>query len=92
MSIDTTNLPLEFIVPDDARDLYVYLGEILKSVRCDRNLSIKQVAEMLHTGTDFIQAYEQGTLAIPVYHFFELAARLNYPPELDNLDIKLFGK
>lgn len=91
MTIDIKNLPLEFIVPDNARDFYVYLGDLIKSVRCDRNLSIAQIAEMLHIDVDFVDAYERGELAIPVYHFFELAARLGYPPEFDNIQTKLFG-
>lgn len=91
MTIDIKNLPLEFIVPDDARDFYVYLGDIIKSVRCDRNLSGAQIAEMLHIDAEFVDAYERGELAIPVYHFFELAARLGYPPEFDHIHTKLFG-
>ena len=91
MTIDIKNLPLEFIVPDDARDFYVYLGDIIKSVRFDRNLSIAQIAEMLHIDAEFVDAYESGELAIPVYHFFELAARLGYPPEFDHIHTKLFG-
>lgn len=91
MTIDIKNLPLEFIVPDNARDFYVYLGDIIKSVRCDRNLSIAQIAEMLHIDAEFVDAYERGELAIPVYHFFELAARLGYPHEFEQIHTKLFG-
>ena len=91
MTIDVKQLPLEFIIPDGTQDFYKYLGDVIKSVRCDRNLSVEQIAQMLHTAPEFITAYEQGALAIPVYHFFELAARLGYPPEFDNIGIKLFG-
>lgn len=91
MTIDIKNLPHEFIVPDNARDFYVYLGDLIKSVRCDRNLSVAQIAEILHIDAKFVLAYERGDLAIPVYHFFKLAAHLEYPPEFERIQTNLFN-
>ena len=87
MNIDIKNLPPEFIVPDGEQEFYSALGATLKTVRTNRNLSQQEIAEMLNVEAEYINAYERGELAIPVYHFLVLASKLNYPPEFDD-----FGK
>lgn len=89
MTIDIKSLLSEFIVPDNEREFYAELGQVIKNVRCNRNLSQMQIAEMLGTTVEFVDAYEQGILAIPIYQFFTLATKLGYPVEFDEMTRKL---
>lgn len=59
------------------------LHEKLKGLREDRDLTLKEVAEILNTSTQYYQKYEKGKHPIPVQHLKTLC--LFYRVSADDL-------
>jgi transcriptional regulator with XRE-family HTH domain len=59
------------------------LHEKLKGLREDRDLKLKDVAEILNTSTQYYQKYEKGKHPIPVTHLRTLC--LFYQVSADDL-------
>ena len=59
------------------------LHEKLRGLREDRDMTLKQVAEILNTSTQYYQKYEKGKHPIPVAHLKTLC--LYYQVSADDL-------
>lgn len=59
------------------------LHEKLKGLREDRDLTLKEIAEILNTSTQYYQKYEKGKHPIPVQHLKTLC--LFYRVSADDL-------
>ncbi len=76
-------------VPKGEELFYKTIGETLRNARIARNISQDDLAAVLQVGVDVIDAYEQATLAIPIYHFLEIAKFMGWPAEFDEMQKKL---
>lgn len=75
----------ELKIPVGEENFYKKIGETIRSARLARNVSVADLAGVLQVGVDVIEAYENADLAIPIYHFLEIAKFMNWPAEFDEL-------
>ena len=85
MPIDKINLPEEFIVPDSDKKFYEKIGNKIRDIRIAQKISQEQLANMLGINSEFIDAYETATLAVPIYHFIEIGKKHNRLEEFDKI-------
>ncbi len=79
------NIPEEMIVKPDEELFYIELGQKIKSARNRLGISQEDIANAIGVSVSFFEKYENGTLAIPVYHFIPLLQYMKFPYELENL-------
>ena len=84
MTIDKTKLQDEFIIANDEQDFYTKIGQMIREIRTSKNISQEELAKSLNTTPEFIDAYENATLAIPIYHFMELCKIMDCYNDFDN--------
>ena len=84
MTFDKTKLQDEFIIANDEQDFYTKIGQMIREIRTSKNISQEELAKSLNTTPEFIDAYENATLAIPIYHFMELCKIMDCYNDFDN--------
>lgn len=85
MTFDKTKLQDEFIIANDEQDFYTKIGQMIREIRTSKNISQEELAKSLNTTPEFIDAYENATLAIPIYHFMELCKIMDCYNDFDNV-------
>lgn len=90
MPIDKSKLPEEFIVPKGEEKITQKIGDTIRIAREARGVLKQELADALGVDVEFIEAYECATLAVPIYHFLEIAKILNWPQEFDDMQKTLF--
>ena len=88
MSIDKINLSQEFVIPEGEQEVYDLIGKTIRDARVARNISKKDIADVLELDVDVIDAYENAEIAVPLYHFLEIAKFMKWPPEFDEMQKK----
>ncbi len=80
----TENISDFEINPGDG-DFYARLGRAVRELRVSRGVSADVLAK--HIGVDIaqLQKYEDGQIAMPIYHFLPIAQFFDYPDELNKL-------
>ena len=89
MSIDKTKMEHEFIIPEGEQEIYEIIGNTIRDARDARNLTQQEVADVLGIGVEVLDAYENAEIAVPVYHFLEIAKYMKWPPEFDEMQKKI---
>lgn len=89
MSIDKTNLSHEFVIPEGEQEFYELIGKTIRDARVARNLTQEEVAEAMGVDVEVMDAYEKAKIAVPVYHFLEIAKYMKWPPEFDEMQKKI---
>jgi transcriptional regulator with XRE-family HTH domain len=89
VSIDKASLGHEFIIPDGEQEIYDLIGKTIHDVRVARNVSQQEIADALNIDVEFVNAYENAEIAVPVYHFLEIAKYMKWPTEFDELQKKI---
>lgn len=85
MTIDKTKLQDEFIIADGEQDFYTKIGQMIRDIRINKNISQEELAKSLNTTSEFIDAYENATIAIPIYHFMELCKIMDCYNDFDGV-------
>jgi len=75
----------EFMVPNGEEKFYKKVGQTIRNARQTRNVSPQDLASALQVDVNVIEDYEQANVAIPIYHFLEIAKFLKWPPEFDEI-------
>ena len=89
MSIDKTKLDNEFIIPEGEQEIYDFIGKTIRDARVARNISQQEIADALEIDIEVVNAYENAEIAVPVYHFLEIAKYMKWPPEFDEMQKKI---
>lgn len=89
MSIDKMNLSQEFVIPEGEQEVYDLIGKTIRDARVARDISQKDIADALDIDVDVIDAYENAEIAVPVYHFLEIAKFMKWPTEFDEMQKKI---
>ncbi|MBQ7056085.1 MAG: helix-turn-helix transcriptional regulator [Alphaproteobacteria bacterium] len=89
MSIDKINLSQEFVIPEGEQEVYDLIGKTIRDARVARDISQKDIADALDIDVDVIDAYENAEIAVPVYHFLEIAKFMKWPTEFDEMQKKI---
>ena len=79
------NIPEEMLVKPGEELFYIELGQKIKSARNRLGISQEDIANAIGVSVSFFEKYENGTLAISVYHFIPLLQYMKFPYELENL-------
>ncbi|MDW2958886.1 MAG: helix-turn-helix transcriptional regulator [Alphaproteobacteria bacterium] len=85
MTIDKIKLQDEFIITNGEQDFYTKIGQKIRDIRTSKNISQAELAKSLNTTSEFIEAYENATVAIPIYHFMELCKIMDCYNDFDNV-------
>ena len=85
MTIDKIKLQDEFIITNGEQDFYTKIGQKIRDIRTSKNISQAELAKSLNTTSEFIEAYENATVAIPIYHFMELCKIMDCYNDFDNI-------
>lgn len=85
MTIDKIKLQDEFIIANGEQDFYTKIGQKIRDIRTSKNISQAELAKSLNTTSEFIDAYENATVAIPIYHFMELCKIMDCYNDFDNV-------
>lgn len=85
MSIDKLKLGSEFIIPQGEEKNYELIGSTIRNVRMKRNISQNDLAKVLNVDVEVIDAYENAEIAVPIYHFLDIAEYMKWPSEFDEM-------
>ncbi len=83
------NLSQEFVIPEGEQEVYDLIGKTIRDARVARDISQKDIADALDIDVDVIDAYENAEIAVPVYHFLEIAKFMKWPTEFDEMQKKI---
>lgn len=89
MSIDKTKLSQEFVIPEGEQEIYDLIGKTICDARAARNITQQEIADALDIDVDVVVAYENAEIAVPVYHFLEIAKYMKWPKEFDEMQKKI---
>ena len=79
----------EFVIPEGEQEVYDLIGKTIRDARVARDISQKDIADALDIDVDVIDAYENAEIAVPVYHFLEIAKFMKWPTEFDEMQKKI---
>ncbi len=77
-------IPEEMRINRGEETFYINLGKNIRKVRNKLGLSIEDVAKKIGVSAIQLEKYENGVLAIPIYHFMPLLQYMGFPKELES--------
>lgn len=76
-------IPEEMRINHGEESFYINLGKNIRKARNKLGLSIEDVAKRIGISAMQLEKYENGVLAIPIYHFMPLLQYMGFPKELE---------